>query len=105
MGDIAGQTMKSVEGNGPLAAWPFDVNYRIQCSKRDTHVGWMGGNTVFRGAQDGVHAVEPAGCVATRARDAFVAASRLVIKVVASGTLHQVAARRRHISDLARRTE
>ena len=68
-------------------------------------VARVGRHAVVARAQDGVHAVEPAGCVATRARDAFVAASRLVIKVVASGTLHQVAARRRHISDLARRAE
>ena len=92
--------MKVVEGDGPLAAWTFDMDDRIQGRERYTHVGRMCSNAVLGSPQNGVHPVESTYCIASRARRPFVATRSVVIKVVASSALHQVSARGRHVSNL-----
>ena len=49
--------------------------------------------------------VETVDGIATRIRVAFVAARRLVVKVIAARALHQIAADRRHIANLPGRAE
>ena len=102
---LAGQQMKVDEGNGSLAPGTFDVNRGVKSRKRNAHIGGVRGDTVFRGAQYGVYAIEAADCIATRSRSAFVAASRFVVEVVTTRALHDVAADCRHVSNLARGAE
>ena len=102
---LAGQQVKVDEGNGALSSGAFDVNRGAKGRKRNAHIGGVRGDTVFRGAQYGVYAIEAADCIATRSRSAFVAASRFVVEVVTTRALHDVAADCRHVSDLARGAE
>jgi Transposase domain (DUF772) len=73
---------------------------RHQCCERDAHVRWMRGNAMRRCAEDRMNAIEALDGVAALAAFAFVAACRIVVKIVATRALHQVAADRRHITNL-----
>src|SRR5205085_8691028 len=59
-------------------------------------------HTGRRCAKDGMVAVEAVQRVAPAARHALVAARGIVIEIETAGPLHDVAANRRHVADLAR---
>jgi len=63
----------------------------------------VSGDTLFRGAKNSVNAVETIDRIAPRSWAPLVAFCGFVVKVVAARALHDIAANRRHIPDLARR--
>ena len=73
----------------------------VQGRKRDAHVGGVRGDAALRGAEHGVVAIEAVSRVAALAGRAFVAARGIVVEIEAAGALHEIAADRRHVADLA----
>src|ERR1700721_3999595 len=60
----------------------------------------MRGDAALRGAEHGVVAIEAVSRVATVPGRSFVAASSIVVEIEAAGALHEIAADRRHVTDL-----
>ena len=78
------------------------MDHGVECRERNAHVGRMRGDAGVGGAEDRVHAVEAVDARRSPApRLPLVAARGAVVEVVAPRPLHQVAADRGHVADLA----
>ena len=85
-----------------LAGRPGDVDLGVQRRQRHAHVGRMGGDAGFAGAEDRVHPIEPGEGGATAARLALIARRRGVVEVIAARALQEIAAGRGHVAQLRR---
>ena len=76
------------------------MNGRFQSSEGDVHVGGVGRDAVFAGAQDGKRAVVAFDGGAAGAGLALIAGHGIVAEVHATSALQKIAARGRHVAKL-----
>ena len=97
---VAGQKVKISDRDRACTLQPLHVNRSFQGRHRHAHVGRIGRDAVFAGAEDGQRAIEAVDGRAPCSRFAFVARHRRVAEVHAPSALEQVAGGRRHITKL-----
>ena len=97
---VAGDQEELADGNVALALRALDVNGRFESGEGDVHVGGVGGDAVFAGAQDGEGAVVAFDGGAAGAGLALIAGHGIVAEIHAAGALQKIAARGRHVAKL-----
>jgi hypothetical protein len=92
--------MNLTEGQAAFARRTYYVNGRVESGEGHAHVRGMRRDTLWRGSQNRVNAVETLDGVAAASRCALVAAAGGVVKIIAASTLHDVAAGGCHVAKL-----
>ena len=96
------QKMEFVHGDASLPLDPGHVNRRLQGGQRDVHIGWIGGDAMIAGAEDGQGAVRSTDGRTTGAGFALIAGKCGVAKINTPRPLQEVSSRGRHVSKLRR---
>ena len=97
-----GQPMEIGKCYCALAGGTGDMHLGIQRRQRHAHIGRMGRNARFAGAEDRVHAVEPVAGGTAAAGLALIARRRRVVEIGATRALQKIAAGRGHVAQLLR---
>src|SRR5207248_4436898 len=98
-----GQLVEFLDWNPALTLRAYDVHNSIECDKSNGHVRGMRGDAMLTATQHGMDAIETFQRGAARAWLSLVASRiRRIAKVIATRTLHQVAASCRHVAELCR---
>ena len=93
--------MKISERDRSFSRGPAHDDVRVQCRKRHRHVGGMGSDTGIGPSEDGVIAIEAVESRTAGARPPLVAGEIILVAEVGTArALHDVAAHRRHVSEL-----
>src|SRR5580693_4423081 len=101
---VAWQAMKLFQRNLPSPRFAFDLDHSVEGDQRDAKIRRMCRNAAVAPSQYGVKPVLAAAGVAARTGSALIAGTRDVVEVCATRPLQEIAADRRGVAQLRRRT-